>query len=133
MDPAHALAAKAAASFGRKLGPAPPHRHPAGLAIHYLVPILLAVLYRGLKRRTPAVSTAAGAAYGGMAFLLIDEVFSPLLGLAAVPGRYPWQRHARELAAHLIYGVSMHAMLQWLERPLDDGRPEDERRGGDAH
>lgn len=45
MDPAHALAAKAATALGTGLGPAPPHRHPAGLAVHYVVLMSLPMLY----------------------------------------------------------------------------------------
>jgi hypothetical protein len=42
MDPAHALAAKAAHALSKQLDPAAPHQHPAGLAVHYAVPVGLA-------------------------------------------------------------------------------------------
>jgi hypothetical protein len=121
MDPAHALAAKAATAAGTDLKPAPPHQHPAGLAVHYLLPILLAGLYDLLKHRFPVASTGGGALYSASTFLVIDELFSPLLGLAASPVRYPWQRHVRELAAHIIYGVTMHAVMCGLEARSSDG------------
>lgn len=115
MDPAHALAAKAATTAGTDLKLAPAHQHPAGLAVHYLVPILLTGLYELLRRRFPAAGFGGGALYGASTFLVIDEIFSPSLGLAASPARYPWQRHVRELSAHVVYGVTMHAFMRQLE------------------
>ena len=40
-----------------------------------------------------------------------DELANPLLGIAAPPGRHPWQAHARGLIAHLIYGVATDVAL----------------------
>jgi hypothetical protein len=119
MDPAHALAAKAAAAAGIHLKPAPSHRHPAGLAVHYAVPMTLAILYDALKQRSPIISKGAGAFYGAMTFILLDEVVNPLIGLAAKPAKYPWQRHARELTTHILYGATTHAMLNLLSRRTD--------------
>lgn len=119
MDPAHALAAKAAAAAGTSLVPAPPHQHPAGLAVHYAVPIGLAVLFALLKQRFPAIRggrARSGALYGISTFVILDEVVNPMLGLAAPPGNYPWQRHVRELLTHMIYGVAMDTALRLLER-----------------
>lgn len=44
MDPVHALAAKAAAAVDMPLDSIPPHQHPASLAVHYAVPMELAIL-----------------------------------------------------------------------------------------
>jgi hypothetical protein len=117
MDPAHALAAKLAKAAGIAFSPAGPHQHPAGLAIHYAVPMGLAVLYATLKRRFPAIesSKGSGAVYGIGTFIVLDEIINPMLGLAAWPDHYPWQRHARELTTHLIYGAVMDAALRRLE------------------
>lgn len=125
MDPAHALAEKAAEATGTSLTPAPPHQHPAGLAVHYAIPIGLTALYDVLRHRFPSVAKGSGALYGMGVFLLLDEVVNPALGLAARPDRYPWQRHARELTAHLIYGVVSNAVLQALvqSRPARSKRP----------
>lgn len=120
MDPAHALAAKAAAAAGIPLKPAPPHQHPAGLAVHYAVPMALAILYDGLKPRLPLRASARGALYGAGTFLILDEIVNPLLGLAARPDRYPWQRHARELATHMTYGVAMDTVMGLFERKSQD-------------
>jgi uncharacterized membrane protein YagU involved in acid resistance len=111
MDPAHALADQVAGIIGMRLGAAAPHRHPAGLLVHYAVPMGLAILYRALKQRMPIIGKGAGTLYGAGTFLLLDEVMNPLLGLAASPAKYPWQRHAREMTAHVIYGAVTHAVL----------------------
>jgi hypothetical protein len=113
MDPAHALAAKAANAAGIAFKPIDPHQHPAGLAIHYAVPMGMAVLYAILRRRFSAIeaSKGSGALYGIGTFIVLDEVINPMLGLAARPDRYPWQRHVRELTAHLIYGSVMELVL----------------------
>lgn len=115
MDPAHALAAKAAAAAGISLKPAPPHQHPAGLALHYVVPMGLAVLYNVMKSRLPLGGSAKGALYGAGTFLLLDEFVNPLLGLAARPDRYPWQRHIRELATHMLYGAVTDRVMNLFE------------------
>jgi uncharacterized membrane protein YagU involved in acid resistance len=118
MDPAHALVAKAAEAAGIAFKPADPHQHPAGLAIHYAVPMGLAVFYATLKRRFPAIAVrkSSGALYGICIFIVLDEIINPMLGLAARPDRYPWQRHVRESTTHLIYGTAMDAVLGFLER-----------------
>lgn len=119
MDPAHALAAKAAAVVGTHLKPAPPHRHPAGLTVHYAVPMALAMIYDIFRRQRPPMngggSAFMGSLYGVATFLVLDEVVNPLLGLAARPDRYPWQRHARELGAHMIYGLVIEAAMHWFD------------------
>lgn len=115
MDPAHVLADKAAALLGTRLKPAPAHQHPAGLAVHYAVPIGLAILYASLKRRFPIVGKGKGSLFGAATFVLLDEVINPMIGLAAAPNRYPWQRHARELSAHIIFGLVTHTLTQALD------------------
>lgn len=122
MDPAHALAAKLAKAAGIAFKPINPHQHPAGLATHYAVPMILAVLYASLKRRFPAIAArkGSGALYGISTFVVLDEIINPMLGLAARPDRYPWQRHARELTTHLIYGIIMDAVLRGLKRQRKD-------------
>lgn len=114
MDPAHAVAAKAAHAAGLRLGPAPAHQHPAGLFVHYAVPMGLALLYHRLRQRLPIIGKGGGVMYGAAVFVLLDEIVNPVLGLAARPSRYPIQRHAREFATHLIYGAVIHAVLKLL-------------------
>lgn len=115
LDPAHALAAKLGQLANLPLSPAPPHRHPAGLVVHYAVPIALTYVYLVLRRSAPAIRAGGGSLYGAACFLLLDQVVNPALGLAADPRRYPWQRHARELATHTIYGLVAETVLNRLD------------------
>ena len=48
---------------------------------------------------------------------------NPLLGLAAPPGDYPWQDHARAVAAHLVLGVVAEGVLRALDGPPGGPRP----------
>lgn len=47
----------------------------------------------------------------------IDAVYFPttVTGLAASPGDYPWQDHARGLVAHLVYGIVTDTVLRLLD------------------
>lgn len=115
LDPAHALAAKLGSSVGLGFSATHPHRHPAGLAVHYAVPIALTYIYLVSRRRIPSMGAGNGSAYGATCFVLLDQVVNPLLGFAASPRCYPWQRHARELVSHCIYGFIADVALGWLD------------------
>ena len=49
-------------------------------------------------------------------WLLQDEVLNSVTGLGAKPQEYPWQAHARGLAAHLAYGVVTELALGVVDR-----------------
>lgn len=103
VDPAHAVAAKAAEKTGADLGPQ--HDNPLGHTVHYGVGAGLGALYGLLRGMAPAVSTGRGALYGLTAFLLADEIGTPALGLAKSPLHYPARDHARGALAHTLFGV----------------------------
>jgi hypothetical protein len=50
-----------------------------------------------------------------------DEGLNAASGLAADPRKYPWQAHARGLAAHLVFGVVTNAVLNLLKAPRPPG------------
>lgn len=121
MDPAHVAAHRIARHLGTRLSPAPPHQHPAGIAIHYAVGMVPGALYGLLRRRYPVLGTGRGALFGLGVFLRQDELINAATGLAADPRRYPWQAHARGLAAHLVYGLVLDASLNAMEKAFVDG------------
>lgn len=43
--------------------------------------------------------------------LVVDEGANTALGLTAPPHEWPWQAHARGLAAHLVYGTALGLLL----------------------
>ena len=120
MDPAHVFANRVADAVGHPLHPRQPH--PAGVAVHYAIGMAPAMAYAALRRRSPALATGGGLAYGLGLFLAVDEAMVPALGLASGPAAYPWQAHARGLVSHLALGVVTDAALDALDS-LVDGRP----------
>lgn len=107
-DPAHFVASQASEALG---GGSLPQGHPAGLAVHYAIGIAPAAFYGAMKGRVSGVDAGGGLGYGLAMFIAEDEVANPLLGIAAMPQRYPWQPHARGLVAHLVYGLVTDAVI----------------------
>ena len=118
-DPAHVLASRVSEAVGG--GPIP-QGHPAGLATHYLIGIAPAALYGAVREHAPAVTAGSGLAFGAGMWLLEDEIANPALGLAAPPGHYPWQPHARGFVAHLVYGVVVELTLRALQPRTERSR-----------
>jgi hypothetical protein len=113
LDPAHVIANEAAKLAGRELRPRQPH--PAGVAIHYGVGIGPAAAYAAARDRRHTPNWARGALLGIGAWLIADEGFTQATGIAARPWDYPWQSHARSLAAHVVYGLVTEATLAALD------------------
>lgn len=126
MDPAHVLANRVAHALGTELTPQQPH--PAGIAVHYAIGIGPAALYGALVDRFPELGVGRGTAFGLAMFLLEDELMNPLAGLAAPPGDYPWQAHARGLVAHLAFGFVLDSILR-VVNGTNAGHPGHDRPG----
>ncbi len=88
------------------------------MGLHYALGILPGMLYGMLLGRNPKFGFGRGLAYGLTLFLVNDEILSVKLGWTARPSKYPWQAHARGLAAHLALGLVTYAGFQALERVL---------------
>ena len=87
-----------------------------GAAMHFAIGIAPAVGYALARDRLPDLGIARGALFGFGLWLLQDEVLNSLTGLGAKPQDYPWQAHARGLAAHLAYGVATELALELADR-----------------
>ncbi|TNC72470.1 DUF1440 domain-containing protein [Rubellimicrobium roseum] len=120
LDPAHVAANRIAGAFGKELNP--PQPHPLGLALHYAFATTPTIAYAVLRHRYPAVAAGGGALFGLAATLVEDEGMNPLLGLAAPPQDYPWQDHARSVAAHLALGLVAEGVLRALDGPAGEPR-----------
>ncbi len=127
LDPAHVLANRIARKVGRRLDP--PQPHPLGIALHYSFGIVPTMAYAALRHRVPAVAAGGGTLFGLAATLVEDEGMNPALGLAAPPGAYPWQDHARSVVAHLVLGAVAEGVLRALDGP--PGEPRQARLGPD--
>ncbi len=115
LDPAHLIAYRAARLAGRRVRPRQPTR--AGTAIHYGLGLIPGAIYAAvLRKRWPAVGKAGGLLFGTAVFLLHDELTNWLLRLSGPPRAYPWQAHARGLAAHAAFGATTEFALRVMER-----------------
>lgn len=119
LDPTHVAANRAAHAAGTTLAPAQPH--PAGVALHYALGIGPAAVYAATRERFPVRRAGEDHLYGlglGLGlFLVMDETLGRLTGLTAAPRAYPWQAHARGLAAHLVLGLATNMVLNLLHAP----------------
>lgn len=112
MDPAHVAVRRAAEMVGMD-GPAQPNA--AGVAVHYSLGIGPGALYAAMRDRAEGLGIARGPLYGLGLFLIQDEAINSVSGLSARPSQYPWQAHARGLAAHLVYGVVTELALNAMD------------------
>lgn len=111
MDPAHVAANKVAGRAGKHLG----QPHPAGIAVHYSLGMLPGAIYGALYDRVPALSTGRGSLFGLGLFLVQDEGLNAVTGLSGKPGQYPWQDHARGLAAHVLFGMVTDTAIRLIK------------------
>jgi hypothetical protein len=112
--PAENLVTGASRAAGKELTGDAHHR--ASMATHYAIGIGPAIGYALLRDKLPGAGLARGAGYGAALWALQDEGLNTVAGLGGKPGDYPWQDHARGLAAHMLYGVATEAALNGLER-----------------
>lgn len=126
LDPAHVAAGKAARMLGTELHPAQPNA--AGIATHYALGIGPGAIYGALRERLPASDEGQDVLYGlglGLAlFLVQDEGLNQVMGLSGKQRDYPWQAHARGLAAHLALGLVTNTVLNLLGAPRPGPREE---------
>lgn len=110
MDPAHALAKKAADAVGVEL--ANPKDNPAGHTIHYGIAAGMGALYGLLRGIAPAVTTGRGALFGIALFVLKDEIGNPVIGTAPTPLETPARDHLRGAATHALFGIATDLVVR---------------------
>lgn len=109
MDPGHVAVNAVAEATGHDLEPK--DYNAAGLAAHYSFGTLPGALYGMLRHKVPGLDAGRGTVFGLGLFLVHDEGLNTLTGLSAKPSEYPWQAHARGLAAHAVYGLVLDTVL----------------------
>lgn len=112
--PAHIIARKAEGLL--QIKPSREQHAATGQAVHFGLGILPAIAYAFVREKLPGRGIMRGLLFGGSMFVMQDEMANSLSGLAAKPGRYPWQAHARGLVAHLLYGVTTELALNAMEK-----------------
>lgn len=90
----------------------PAEKRVAGPVMHYLFGAGMGALYGGLAHVWPAARAGAGVPFGLGVWLVADEVALPALGLAEGPRAYPFSTHAEMLAAHVVFGLTTHAVTR---------------------
>jgi hypothetical protein len=113
-DPAHVMASKVASLAGKQIS----QPHPAGIAVHYSLGMLPGAIYGALYDKVPLLSAGRGSVFGLGLFLAQDEGLNALTGLSGKPSEYPWQDHARGLAAHVLFGVVTDTTIRFLKNRL---------------
>ena len=85
-----------------------------GSIVHYVYGAGWGAVYALLSRHTRLPRVAAGLAFGGLLWLVSDEVLVPLFGFSKPPRSYPSSVHLKALAAHLVYGSATAASARLL-------------------
>ena len=87
-------------------------------ALHWALGIGAGALYAALRPRFAGFDIGRGLGFGTGFWLVVDEAVTPLLGLSASPGAFPWQTHVRGFAGHLIFGTITDSTLDALDRVI---------------
>ena len=91
----------------------------AGPIAHYVFGTTMGAIYGALAARDPRVTAGAGLAFGGLIWLLFDEIAIPALRLSPPPTRTPLPVHLRAAAAHVVYGPGTELGRRFVGAALD--------------
>lgn len=100
--------------------PAEEQKKKLSLLVHWTYGAAQGAVYDAVSRRLPGPRWAQGLAYGGVMWLVGDEIAVPALGLAEGPRHYPARQHAHRLGAHLAYGLAAALTTGAMHRVLAD-------------
>ena len=115
LDAAHTIAARAAKTVGVEL--THPEENSVGLGVKYAIGIVPAALLGALRDRLIWLTAGRGFAFGVTTWAVEDEWASARLGLSGPPTKYPWQAHGRGFIGHVVYGLTVDAVLRVLKGP----------------
>jgi len=96
----------------------------AGEMAHYAIGTGAGAAYGAIRRHLPAPAVVRGLWFGAALWLIADEIGNPAFGVTPGPRAFPWQAHARGLAAHLVYGMVTEGVLSVADRFLRHRRAE---------
>ena len=102
--------------FGHELQES--EKKAAGALVHYAFGTATGGLYGALAEISPQVTMGAGLPFGGVFWLLADEIAVPALGLSKGPTAYPISTHAYALASHFVYGMTAELSRRALRQVL---------------
>ncbi len=90
----------------------------AGPAVHYAFGSVNGAIYGALTELKPGISLGGGSVFGGLLWVLADEIGVPAFGLSQPPTQTPVSSHAEALAAHLVYGLTTDAVKRAVRAVL---------------
>lgn len=111
--PAQALVTRIEGALGTPLSPAA--HEAASQVVHYAIGVGPAIAYAFARPHLPGPSLLRGVLFGVGLWAVQDEGLNTVTGLGAEPGDYPWQDHARGVAAHALFGVTVETVLVYAE------------------
>ncbi len=115
LDPAHVIADRATKAAGMELKR--PEQNTVGLGVKYAIGIIPAAVLGALRDRLGWLTAGRGFAFGVTSWAIEDEWAASRMGLAGPPSRYPWQAHGRGFIGHVVYGLTVDAVLRVLKGP----------------
>lgn len=84
-----------------------PAQKLASNAVHYLTGAILGGVYGLIAEIAPGIAAGAGMAYGGAAWVAMDEVLVPALDLGPRPADTPPKDHLYGFTSHLVFGLTL--------------------------
>ena len=87
---------------------------------HYLLGLGWAPVYVVIRRRTGLAPLAAGLVTGLGLWAGFDEGLVPTLGFSAPNRAYPVSTHLRGFVGHLVYGLTIMAIVEAVRPPDRD-------------
>ena len=84
-----------------------PAQKIASNAVHYLTGAILGGAYGLIAEIAPGITAGAGMAYGGVAWIAMDEVLVPALDLGPRPAETPPKDHLYGVTSHIVFGLTL--------------------------
>lgn len=102
---------QAAQALVRPAGIALSERQKAkgGTVVHYAYGAGWGAVYGLVGPRVPFPRLLSGLLFGGLLWLVSDEVLVPLFGFSRSPRQFPASVHLKALAIHLVFGATTAA------------------------
>ena len=89
---------------------------------HYAIGAAMGGLYGAFYEISPATRQMGGAAFGTAIWATVDETALPLLRLSGPTAEHPPERHARALAAHMVFGATTEIVRRGVRALLNRKR-----------
>lgn len=83
----------------------------AGNIVHYSFGTSMGLIFSFLQSGKSSNLLLRGISFGGIVWVIADNVLVPLMGLSKSPTKYSLKSHLYALGAHLIYGGTLGSLF----------------------